>query len=159
LTYRDPASEYSGRQLRCLHVGRLTHKKSPVRLIQAFAIARNKLLPDIDLHLSIAGDGPLRLEVEQAVSHKNLTGIVKLLGAIKHKEVLERLRQSHIYTQYCETAPDGDQEGQGITFAEASASGLPIITTRHNGIPDVVLDGKTGYLVEEGDVEGMAERI
>jgi colanic acid/amylovoran biosynthesis glycosyltransferase len=46
-----------------------------------------------------------------------------------------------------------------LTFVEASARGLPIVSTRHNGIPEVVLDEQTGYLVPEGDVDAMAQRI
>jgi colanic acid/amylovoran biosynthesis glycosyltransferase len=64
-----------------------------------------------------------------------------------------------MYVQHSRTAPNGDEEGMGVTFVEASARGLPIVSTRHNGIPDVVLDGRTGYLVPEGDVDAMAQRI
>lgn len=53
------------------------------------------------------------------------------------------------------TAEDGDQEGQGVTLIEASARGLPIVATWHNGIPEIVLDGVTGFLVKKKDFEPM----
>jgi glycosyltransferase involved in cell wall biosynthesis len=65
----------------------------------------------------------------------------------------------HLYTQYCETTPSGETEGLGVSFIEASAAGLPIATTRHNGLPEVVIDGASGLLSEEGDVAGMARNI
>ena len=56
-------------------------------------------------------------------------------------------------------APDGDSEGSPVSVVEAQLSGLPVISTRHAGIPEVVVDGETGYLVGEGDVIGMAAFI
>ncbi|HWF86468.1 MAG TPA: glycosyltransferase, partial [Vicinamibacterales bacterium] len=64
-----------------------------------------------------------------------------------------------LYTQYCETTPSGETEGLGVSFIEASACGLPIVTTRHNGLPEVVLDGVSGLLSEEGDITAMAQNI
>ena len=156
---RDPKMDFDGHEVRCLHVGRLTAKKSPLKLIDAFHIAYQELQPDIEIKLTIAGDGELRDAVERKIRELNLEKQVELLGAVNHEKVIRLFHEAHIYTQYCEVAPDGDVEGQGVTFVEASASGLPIVSTRHGGIPDVVLDGETGYLVDEGDIQGMADRI
>lgn len=157
--YQNPATTFDGRNIHCLHVGRLTEKKSPLHLVEAFDLARKALLPDIELRLTIAGDGELREALAQKIEDLNLSDDVHTLGAVNHSEVKQLFQKAHIYTQYCETTREGDTEGQGVTFVEASSSGLPIVTTRHNGIPDVVLDGITGYLVEEGDIQGMADRI
>jgi glycosyltransferase involved in cell wall biosynthesis len=159
LHYRDPAHNFTGPIVHCLHVGRLVPKKAPLQLVKASALARARLSPALDLRLTIAGDGPLHDAVRQEVHALHLQDAVLLLGRVDHAAVLRLMQDAHIYTQHCVTGPDGDTEGQGVSFVEASASGLPIVTTRHNGIPDVVLDGKTGYLVEEGDIEGMAARI
>ena len=56
-------------------------------------------------------------------------------------------------------AADGDQEGLPLTLLEASASGLPIVGTRHSGIPEAVMDGKTGFLVDERDAQGLAAAL
>jgi colanic acid/amylovoran biosynthesis glycosyltransferase len=157
--YSDPVSRFDGRRVRCIHVGRLVEKKAPILLVEAFHRALQDLPEGRELELIIVGDGPLRGEVHRRIEELNLSAHVEVLGAVPHRRIAELMRDSHIYTQHCITASDGDQEGQGVSFTEASAMGLPIVATRHNGIPDVVLHGKTGYLVEEGDVEGMASRI
>lgn len=155
----DPTSNFDGKQVHCLHVGRLTAKKSPLKLLDAFNKAYRALLPDITLRLILAGDGEMYDQVVHKVQELDLEKQVDVLGSVSHDEVIELFHRAQIYTQYCEVPPSGDVEGQGVTFVEASASGLPIVSTRHGGIPDVVLDGKTGYLVEEGDTQGMADKI
>ena len=157
--YNDPQNYFDGKTIYCLHVGRLTQKKSPILLVEAFVIARGALLPEIDLRLTIAGDGELSEALARKIEDLQLTHVVKLLGAVNHDKVKKLFQETHIYTQHCQTPPDGDVEGQGVTFVEASASGLPILATRHGGIPDVVIDGKTGYLSEEGDIKSMAENL
>jgi len=156
---RDPKRDFDRKSVKCLHVGRLTSKKSPLKLIEVFYIAYQALLPNIDLKLTIAGGGELYDLVENKVKELKLEKQIDILGDVNHEDVIKLFHETHIYTQYCEVAPDGDVEGQGVTFVEASASGLPIVTTRHGGIPDVVLNGQTGYLVEEGDIQGMADKI
>mgnify|MGYP006427646729 CR=1 FL=1 len=158
-SYSNPTRRYDGGTVRLLHVGRLVEKKSPLDLVEAFRSAREQLGSDVSIHLTIAGGGPLIGATEKRIRSLNLGGHIDCLGAVPHAKVQELMQTCHLYTQHCKTAPNGDQEGQGVTFVEAQASGLPVITTRHNGIPDVVIDGKTGYLVEEGDTEAMAERI
>ncbi len=157
--YDPPRSRFDGETVRCLHVGRLVEKKAPLDLVRAFHHARQYIGSDIELRLTIAGDGPMRDRVEDLVSELQLSSSVQCLGNVPHERVVELMQESHLYTQHCKTASNGDEEGQGITFVEASATGLPIVTTRHNGIPDVVKDGETGFLVPEGDVEAMGKKI
>lgn len=159
VAFNDSSQSFDGHTVRCLHVGRLVPKKSPVCLIQAFANARRMLSPDFDLRLTIAGEGPLQSAIEQIIRDEDVADSVRLLGAVTQQDALQLMQSAHIYTQYCETAPDGDQEGQPVSLVEASASGLPVVTTRHSGIPDVIIDAVNGYLVEEGDIQGMTERI
>ena len=61
--------------------------------------------------------------------------------------------------QHSVTDANGDQEGQPVSLVEAAATGLPIVSTRHSGIPDVVLDGRSGFVVDEHDVAAMGDRI
>lgn len=145
--------------VRCLHIGRLTPKKGPVKLVRAFAKAREQLSGRIELRLTFAGDGELRPQVQREIETLGLSGCIDMLGAVKHERVPELLRDAEIYTQHCVTGPDGDMEGLGVTFMEASAAGLPIATTRHNGIPDIVHHEQNGLLSPEGDIDAMAEHI
>jgi len=145
--------------VRCLHIGRLTPKKGPVRLVRAFAGAREQLNGRVDLRLTIAGDGEMRQQVQREIETLDLCDCIDMLGAVKHERVPELLRESDIYTQHCVTGPDGDMEGLGVTFMEASATGLPIAATRHNGIPDIVHHEQNGLLSPEGDIDAMAEHI
>jgi len=69
------------------------------------------------------------------------------------------MRRARGFLQHSIRASDGDSEGTPVAILEAQASGLPVIATRHAGIPDVVIEGRTGFLVDEGDVKRMAEGI
>jgi len=76
-----------------------------------------------------------------------------------HESALELLSNHWVYAQHSVTAMNGDQEGFAISPAEAAAYELPVVSTLHNGIPEHVIDGVTGFLVREFDYESMAERI
>ena len=67
------------------------------------------------------------------------------------------MRQARVFVQHSLVAPDGDSEGNPVAVMEAQLSGLPVVAM-HAGIPEVVIDGQTGLLVEEGDL-GMASAI
>ena len=67
------------------------------------------------------------------------------------------MRQARAFVQHSVVAIDGDSEGTPVAILEAGAAGLPVVATRHGGIPDVVVPGETGLLIREGDVCAMAE--
>ncbi len=146
-------------RVRCLHVGRLVPKKSPVELVEAFAAAVGAAGEDIELTLTIVGDGPLREAVIRRAAELGVSGRVELKGALPRVEGLRLMARSDIHVQHSVTDLDGDQEGQPVSLVEAAATGLPIVSTRHSGIPEVVSDGRTGFLVDEHDVGSMGERI
>lgn len=146
-------------EIKLIHIGRLIEKKSPLLLIKAFKLVSDYYENKLKLSLTIIGDGPLQDDTMKLIKQLNLNEKVKMLGAVKHDEIMNLLYESHIYTQHCVTAQNGDQEGLGISFLEASATGLPIVTTNHNGIPDAVINYKTGFLVPEGDYQTMAKKI
>lgn len=156
--YRNPAACFDGRTVRLLHVGRLTAKKSPLKLLQAVNAARS-LCTGLQLELTIAGDGELAEASRMLAKDLGLADHVRFTGPVSRVEVRELYRTHHVYTQYSETAASGDTEGLPTSCIEASASGLPVVTTRHNGLPEVVLDGVSGLLSDEGDVQGMARNI
>jgi glycosyltransferase involved in cell wall biosynthesis len=137
-------------------LGRLTSKKSPITALIAFkALAKD--FPS--LRYKLIGDGDLMSEVRRAVEVLGLGDRVDLMGALKHKDALNILSGSRLYIQHSATGIDGDQEGFGVSIAEASLLGLPVVSTLHNGIPEQVLDGKTGYLVPEYAIDAFANRM
>ena len=138
-------------------VGRMVPKKDPLATVAAFRLASAQ---QPQLRLTMVGDGPLRAQVEDAVRAGGLSERVRLLGARPHREILELLADADLFAQHSVVSPvDHDEEGLPVAVLEAMAAGLPIVSTRHAGIPEAVEDGATGLLVAEGDVEGMAEAL
>jgi colanic acid/amylovoran biosynthesis glycosyltransferase len=119
----------------------------------------SQLSPALHFALTIAGDGELN-DACHALAHElGMTDQVTFAGRVSREQVRQLLATHHLYTQYCETTPSGETEGLGVSLIEASATGLPIMTTRHNGLPEVVLDGESGLLSPEGDIQAMARNI
>lgn len=158
--YSNPVERFDGTHVRLLHVGRFVGKKSPIELIQSVALARQRLQCNgIELALDMIGDGPLMHDARTLVSNLELQDSIHLHGSLPRDDVTAHFQRAHIYTQHSVTEPDGNSEGLPVSLMEAAASGLPIVSTRHSGIPELVIDGTTGYLVSEHDVSAMADRI
>lgn len=139
-----------------LAVGRFVNKKAPYLTLLAFHRAAHS---EPDTQLVMVGDGPLW---EACVRMANVLGIadkVEFVGVTAHAEVAGLMQKARGLVQHSITALDGDSESFGIVFVEAGASGLPVVGTRHDGIPEVVVDGETGILVDERDVDGMAQAM
>lgn len=139
-----------------ISIGRLTHKKNPIALLLAFNIVLKEMPL---LKLNMVGDGPLKQECEDLVSKLDIAESVVFHGALSHKETMKLLIQSRIYVQHSVTSIRGDQEGFAISLAEAALFKIPVISTLHNGIPENVIDGKTGFLVREFDYETMGAKM
>lgn len=139
-----------------LHIARLVEKKGTQYLIDAFA---KVALKEKDSHLIIIGDGPLRKQLETQVEFRGLTKRVTFLGALSHQKVVEWLGKCAFLILPSLTANSNDSEGLPIVLMEAAACGLPVIATNHGGIPEAVIDGRTGFLVNEKNVDELSERI
>ncbi len=135
-------------------VGRLTPKKAPAATIRAFAKCHAHYP---DTRLRIIGDGSLLAECQQLVEKQKLGRAVEFLGAQPGGVVQTELAAADVFVQHSITPESGDREGWPVAIAEAAASGLPIISTRHASIPEQVVEGETGFLVEEHDWESMAD--
>src|SRR5690606_28888079 len=112
-----------------------------------------------DARLVMVGDGPLLEACRQLARALGVERVVSFPGALPHDEVADIMRQARGFVQHSLRPADGDSEGTPLAVLEAAATGLPVIATRHGGIPDVVRDGETGILVDEGDVRAMAEAV
>jgi colanic acid/amylovoran biosynthesis glycosyltransferase len=156
-SFSDPSRRFSGK-VKFLFVGRLIKKKGPRELIMAFARLR-QLAPEIDAELTLCGSGSLEPELRRDIDRMGLQQTVHLRGAVPNAQVREAMMQAHIMVQHSVKTASGDMEGLPVSLTEAAASGLPIVATRHSGIPEIVQNGVNGFLVEEHDIEAMAMRM
>ena len=139
-----------------LAVGRFVEKKGPQLTILAFAEVV-KACPEARLRM--IGDGPLLKECQTLVGRRALEHAVTFMGSQPHHVVAEEMRRARLFAQHSIEAASGALEGTPVAILEAGASGLPVVATYHGGIPDVVIHNQTGLLVNERDVEGMAEHM
>ena len=135
-----------------LHVGRLVEKKGTELLLDAFA----RLPRQASAELVILGDGPERSRLERRCSELGIGSSVRFLGAQPRDEVAAWMRRAWLVAAPSVTARDGDSEGLPTVVVEAAASGVPAVGTDHAGIPEAILDGKTGLVVPERDTEALA---
>ena len=139
-----------------LAVGRFADIKAPYLTLMAF----HKVATQIpDASLIMVGDGPLLETCRSLVAAWDLDSQVTFTGAMGHEEVLPLMAQACAFVQHSVTTSDGDMEGMPNSILEAGAAGLPVISTRHAGIVNSVIEGETGFLVEERDIKGMADRM
>ena len=155
LRYR-PRSCEPGRTLRVLTVGRLIEKKGIEHGLRAIAqLAR----AGFDVAYDIAGDGPLRPSLERLAAHFGIGQLVRFHGWLDRTAVVALMRDADILLAPSVTARDGDQEGIPVTLMEAMAAGLPVVATRHSGIPELIEDGRSGLLVPERNSAAVASAL
>jgi colanic acid/amylovoran biosynthesis glycosyltransferase len=107
----------------------------------------------------IAGEGPLRQELEDLVVELELLGVVNFAGFLGQKDLRDLFERAHVFMHPSELPPDSNQEGVPNSMLEAMASGLPVVATRHGGIPEAVTDDVNGLLVSERDHEMLANAL
>lgn len=138
--------------IRLLSVARLVEKKGLYYSISAF----HQL---VELHpntfYDIVGDGELMKPLMELVTFLGLEEKVFFHGEKKKVDIINFYRNSDIFVLPSITGSDGNSEGQGLVLQEAQAMQLPVIATLHNGIPEGVMDGITGYLVPEKDINAL----
>ncbi len=143
--------------IRCLAVGRMVSKKAPILLLEAF---RRAVAECPNLRLRYVGGGELRSAAQQFVEAFGLEESVQLPGGLPYPEVISEFRKADIFIQHSRVDPEtGDAEGLPLAILEAMAYGLPVVATRHSGIPEAVVEGETGLLSDEGDVGAMATNL
>ncbi len=155
--FRYRPREYKqGRTVKILTVARLVEKKGIRYCLEAVAKLKAK---NCDFRYTIAGEGPLLEELKQCAAKLGISEFVTFTGPVSQDRVVELYDQNDLFVLASVTASNGDREGQGLVLQEAQYCGLPVISTLHNGIPDGVLDGQSGFLVPEGDSDAITERL
>ena len=137
-------------------VGRFVAKKAPHLTLLSFCKVLEKAPA---ARLVMVGDGPLLDACKQMTRAVGLEDAVRFTGVMPHAQLPDLMQGARAFVQHSVVSPDGDSEGTPVAILEAGASGLPVVATRHAGIKDVVVSDQTGILVDEYDVQGMADAM
>jgi colanic acid/amylovoran biosynthesis glycosyltransferase len=143
-------------KLRLLTIARLVEKKGLQYAIQSVAQLLQKY-PIIEY--KIAGDGPLKSSLQSLIEKLKASNNIKLLGWQRQDRITELLQESDMLLAPSVTSQSGDCEGTPAAIMEALARGLPVLSTLHSGILEVVQEGESGFLVPEGDVGALTEKL
>lgn len=141
---------------RVLFVGRLTEKKGVTYALEAVARVLSSGVP---LSFTVVGDGELRPQLEARARALGIAGSVEWAGDRSVDSVVEYMQRSHLLIAPSVISSDGGQEGIPNVLKEAMATGMPVLATTHSGIPELVEDGVSGFLVAERDVEALTQRL
>jgi len=150
---REPKSNS---RVKLLTIARLVEKKGVQYGIQAVT----KILKNhANVEYTIVGDGPLRGDLETLIAELQVGNNIKLIGWKSDEEVPELLAEADIFLAPSVTSGNGDEEGIPGAVREALARGVPVVSTQHSGIPELVQDGVSGFLVPERDVDALADKL
>ncbi|WP_375263242.1 glycosyltransferase [Palleronia sp.] len=145
-----------GRAVRTVLVGRLVEKKGISDAIAAVALLRDT---GRNVTLDVLGEGPLRPALEAQIAEAGLQDRVRLHGAADQDQVIATLHAADIALAPSVRAADGDEDAPVNTLKEAMATELPVIATRHGGIPELVIPGENGDLVPERNPQALADSV
>ena len=138
-----------------LTVARMVEKKGIEYSLKAFSLLPNK----DELNYRIVGDGPLERKLKKLAHTLGIAAQVDFLGPLDKDGVIAEMSRADICVLTSVTAGDGDQEGLPVSLIEAQAMGLPVVSSYHAGIPDLVKHGQTGLLSEEKDVNAITKNL
>lgn len=147
-----PVARAAGR-LRVLTVARLTPCKGIAETLEALARV------SFDFEYQVIGEGPLRAGLEAQARRLGLAARVVFSGMAGRAEVLQAMQAAHVFVLASRMQPDGEAEGIPVALMEAMACELPVVSTVHCGIPELVEDGVSGLLTPEGDIEALAAAL
>ncbi len=135
---------------------RLIAKKGLKTALHAFAMFRGF---NPNARFIIAGDGPMREELERYALELGVTDAVQLRGFLDQAALAKLYTESHVFVHPSEMTSDKNQEGVPNSMLEAMASGLPVLATNHGGIPEAVTHGLSGLLCPERDADALMQAM
>ncbi|MBN1415296.1 MAG: glycosyltransferase [Bacteroidales bacterium] len=118
--------------------------------------ALEQIKKHIDFEIEIIGDGTLRPDILNIIRKTGLEDRTKLHGYKPYTFVLEKACECDVFLQASRTASNGDKEGTPMVFVDVMAAGMPVISTYHSDIPEIVREGFNGYLAEENNIDSFA---
>lgn len=139
-----------------LSVGRLVEQKGYEDLIRVCA---DLVRDGHDFQCEIIGDGPLRESLQRLIDELGLHEVVTLRGRLVGDVVLDCYVRADIFALFCVQASDGDRDGIPNTMVEAMAMQLPVVSTRYSGVPELVVEGSTGFLADCGDRRTLVDAL
>lgn len=137
-------------------LGRLVEKKGVDVLLRAIKLLVCDGKP---VELFVAGDGHLRDSLDALVIELNLSEVVTFQGSLSHSEVKGWMNQLDVFVLACKPDGNGDMDGIPVVLMEAMSQHLPVVSTRLSGIPELIIDGRTGLLADPGDEYSLAHCI
>lgn len=156
-TTDTPKKHCDKSEVTILYLGRLVDCKGPDRVIQAFDLACRL---GLRARLQIAGDGPMRQCCETLASESEFVSKIQFLGSVDVHTGEELRRRADIFTAHSQKGPvTGQEEAYGISFLEAMATGLPVLSGQSGALPEILRDGVDGVLFAPGDVQAHAEAM
>ncbi|MDX2369994.1 MAG: glycosyltransferase [Colwellia sp.] len=151
----SPVTAFSKNTLKIFSVARFTEKKGLKYAIESLRF----LSTDISVNYQLAGYGELEQELKLLVNELNLSGKVTFCGPLSAHQVKQFMQEADIFLQPSVTATNGDMEGVPVAIMEAMAIGIPVITTYHSGIPELITNNEHGLLVPERDSQAIADKL
>src|SRR5690606_26654575 len=139
-----------------LGVGRLVEKKGFDQLIEVVRALRAEGRP---VRAEIVGDGPLREELTAQIQELGLQDHVTLLGPRTQEEVRGLLEEADLFVAPFVIGADGDADGLPTVLLEAMATGIPCVAASVTAVGEVILDGRTGWLVPTGDTNALVDAV
>ncbi len=138
---------------RILFLGSISYLKSPLTLVKSLLLLIEKF-PSLQVHLA----GKVKethyfAQITRFIRKKKITESIKYLGLLSREKVLKEMEEASILVL------PSHQETFPMSIAEAMAAGRPVVATRVGGIPEMIEEGKTGFLIESEDWRGLAEKI
>jgi len=155
---RTPIEEKikGGIEIIFLQISNFVEKKGHIYTVRAFNKFQ-KTFPNSKL--IIAGDGKLKYEIIEEVKKLKLSTKINFPGSVDYREVASLMSNADIFLHHSVTAANGDQEGIPNVIMEAMSTGLPVISTCHAGIPELIDSGVDGLLTNEKDIDGYVESM
>ncbi|HHG2922706.1 TPA: colanic acid biosynthesis glycosyltransferase WcaL [Escherichia coli] len=142
--------------LEIISVARLTEKKG---LHVAIEACRQLKEQGVAFRYRILGIGPWERRLRTLIEQYQLEDVVEMPGFKPSHEVKEMLDDADVFLLPSVTGADGDMEGIPVALMEAMAVGIPVVSTLHSGIPELVEADKSGWLVPENDARALAQRL
>lgn len=139
-----------------LSVGRLIEKKGFEDLIDACAALK---VEGLQFHCRIVGDGPLRSSLADRIARLNCSDCVELCGALPQEMVRDLLAKASLFVLACVPEADGGMDNLPTVIVEAMAYALPVVSTDLAAVPEMVVDGETGFVVAQRDAAALAEAM